>query len=65
MAEEADKPKLKTIGLTCVLNIGACKLKLSDWQGAIDSCSEVNLVLSNLISNWPVPRMETETAKLF
>ncbi|XP_071893461.1 peptidyl-prolyl cis-trans isomerase D isoform X1 [Anas platyrhynchos] len=40
VAEEADKPKLKTIGLTCVLNIGACKLKLSDWQGAIDSCSE-------------------------
>ncbi|XP_005517649.1 PREDICTED: peptidyl-prolyl cis-trans isomerase D [Pseudopodoces humilis] len=41
VAEEADKPKLKTIALTCVLNIGACKLKLSDWQGAIESCSEV------------------------
>uniref|UniRef100_A0A8C9FKN0 Peptidyl-prolyl cis-trans isomerase D n=1 Tax=Pavo cristatus TaxID=9049 RepID=A0A8C9FKN0_PAVCR len=40
VAEEGDKPKLKTIGLSCVLNIGACKLKLSDWQGAIESCSE-------------------------
>ncbi|XP_005045086.1 PREDICTED: peptidyl-prolyl cis-trans isomerase D [Ficedula albicollis] len=40
VAEEADKPKLKTVALTCVLNIGACKLKLSDWQGAIESCSE-------------------------
>ncbi|NWX92538.1 PPID isomerase, partial [Nothoprocta pentlandii] len=40
VAEAADKPKLKTVALTCVLNIGACKLKLSDWQGAIESCSE-------------------------
>ncbi|XP_074679038.1 peptidyl-prolyl cis-trans isomerase D isoform X2 [Strix aluco] len=40
VAEETDKPKLKTAALTCVLNIGACKLKLSDWQGAIESCSE-------------------------
>ncbi|XP_010707745.1 peptidyl-prolyl cis-trans isomerase D [Meleagris gallopavo] len=40
VAEEGDKAKLKTIGLSCVLNIGACKLKLSDWQGAIESCSE-------------------------
>ncbi|KAM9381848.1 peptidyl-prolyl cis-trans isomerase D [Phaethornis superciliosus] len=40
VAEEADKPKLKGVALTCVLNIGACKLKLLDWQGAIESCSE-------------------------
>ncbi|NWX51928.1 PPID isomerase, partial [Steatornis caripensis] len=40
VAEAADKPKLKTVALTCVLNIGACKLKLLDWQGAIESCSE-------------------------
>ncbi|XP_010182057.1 PREDICTED: peptidyl-prolyl cis-trans isomerase D, partial [Mesitornis unicolor] len=40
VAEEADKPKLKTVALICVLNIGACKLKLLDWQGAIESCSE-------------------------
>lgn len=51
VAEEGDKPKLKTIGLSCVLNIGACKLKLSDWQGAIESCSEVKLALSNLIND--------------
>ncbi|NWU97443.1 PPID isomerase, partial [Upupa epops] len=40
VVEAADKAKLKPVALTCVLNIGACKLKLSDWQGAIDSCSE-------------------------
>lgn len=54
VAEEADKPKLKTVALTCVLNIGACKLKLSDWQGAIDSCSEVNVMFTILVKNWPV-----------
>ena len=54
VAEEADKPKLKTVALSCVLNIGACKLKLSDWQGAIESCSEVNLMFSILINSWPV-----------
>lgn len=43
VAEEADKPKLKPIALSCVLNIGACKLKLLDWQGAVESCSEVNV----------------------
>lgn len=51
VAEEGDKAKLKTIGLSCVLNIGACKLKLSDWQGAIESCSEVKLALSNLMND--------------
>lgn len=54
VAEEADKPKLKTVALTCVLNIGACKLKLSDWQGAIESCSEVNVMFSVLVKNRPV-----------
>lgn len=54
VAEEADKPKLKTVALTCILNIAACKLKLSDWQGAIESCSEVNLMFSILINSWPV-----------
>lgn len=48
VAEESDKPKLKTVALTCVLNIGACKLKLSDWQGAIESCSEVNIMFQEL-----------------
>lgn len=54
VAEEADKPKLKAVALSCVLNIGACKLKLSDWQGAIESCSEVNVMFSILVKSWPV-----------
>lgn len=53
LAEEADKRKLKTVALTCILNIGACKLKLSDWQGAIESCSEVNLMSSILMNSCP------------
>lgn len=50
VAEEADKPKLKTVALTCILNIAACKLKLSDWQGAIESSSEVNLMFIILLA---------------
>lgn len=38
--EQADRSKLQPIALSCVLNIGACKLKMSNWQGAIDSCLE-------------------------
>uniref|UniRef100_A0A8I5TTH2 peptidylprolyl isomerase n=1 Tax=Pongo abelii TaxID=9601 RepID=A0A8I5TTH2_PONAB len=38
--ETADRAKLQPIALSCVLNIGACKLKMSNWQGAIDSCLE-------------------------
>ncbi|XP_019588694.2 peptidyl-prolyl cis-trans isomerase D isoform X1 [Rhinolophus sinicus] len=38
--EKADRSKLQPIALSCMLNIGACKLKMSDWQGAIDSCLE-------------------------
>uniref|UniRef100_A0A7N9CM27 Peptidyl-prolyl cis-trans isomerase D n=1 Tax=Macaca fascicularis TaxID=9541 RepID=A0A7N9CM27_MACFA len=40
--ETADRAKLQPIALSCVLNIGACKLKMSNWQGAIDSCLEVH-----------------------
>lgn len=39
--EEVDKAKLKTPALTCILNVAACKLKQSDWQGTIENCSEV------------------------
>ncbi|MXQ82166.1 hypothetical protein E5288_WYG007922 [Bos mutus] len=39
-AEDADGAKLQPVALSCVLNIGACKLKMSDWQGAVDSCLE-------------------------
>lgn len=41
--EKADTARLQPIALSCVLNIGACKLKMSNWQGAIDSCLEVSL----------------------
>ncbi|XP_061048639.1 peptidyl-prolyl cis-trans isomerase D isoform X1 [Eubalaena glacialis] len=39
-AENAGGAKLQPVALSCLLNIGACKLKLSDWQGAVDSCLE-------------------------
>ena len=38
--EKADTSRLQPIALSCVLNIGACKLKMSNWQGATDSCLE-------------------------
>nr|XP_058922808.1 peptidyl-prolyl cis-trans isomerase D isoform X4 [Kogia breviceps] len=38
--ENAGGAKLQPVALSCLLNIGACKLKLSDWQGAVDSCLE-------------------------
>lgn len=41
--DKADRSKLQPIALSCMLNIGACKLKMSDWQGAVDSCLEVSL----------------------
>lgn len=41
--EKADGSRLQPVALSCVLNIGACKLKMSNWQGAIDSCLEVSL----------------------
>ena len=40
VAEDADGAKLQPVALSCVLNIGACKLKMSEWQGAVDSCLE-------------------------
>ncbi|XP_006213657.1 peptidyl-prolyl cis-trans isomerase D isoform X2 [Vicugna pacos] len=40
VTQEADAAKLQPVALSCVLNIGACKLKMSDWQGAVDSCLE-------------------------
>ncbi|XP_057582452.1 peptidyl-prolyl cis-trans isomerase D [Hippopotamus amphibius kiboko] len=38
--ENAGGAKLQPVALSCVLNIGACKLKMCDWQGAVDSCLE-------------------------
>ncbi|XP_062992200.1 peptidyl-prolyl cis-trans isomerase D [Elgaria multicarinata webbii] len=41
VAEEADSAKLNAAALTCYLNIAACKLKLSEWQDAIENCAKV------------------------
>ncbi|XP_028658489.2 peptidyl-prolyl cis-trans isomerase D [Erpetoichthys calabaricus] len=38
--EEELKKKLETKALSCILNVAACKLKLQQWQEAIDSCTE-------------------------
>uniref|UniRef100_A0A8C6EKB3 Peptidyl-prolyl cis-trans isomerase n=1 Tax=Microcebus murinus TaxID=30608 RepID=A0A8C6EKB3_MICMU len=38
--EKADRSKLQPTALSWVLNIGACKLKMSNWQGTVDSCLE-------------------------
>lgn len=43
VTEKVGKSKLQPIALSCMLNIGACKLKMSDWQGAINSCLEVSM----------------------
>ena len=43
--ENAGGAELQPVALSCLLNIGACKLKLSDWQGAVDSCLEVSLLM--------------------
>ena len=40
VAEDADGAKLQPVALSCMLNISACKLKISDWQGALESCLE-------------------------
>lgn len=50
VAEQADRLKLQPMALSCVLNIGACKLKMSNWQGAVDSCLEA------LKSIHPIPK---------
>ena len=48
VAEDADGAKLQPVALSCMLNIGACKLKMSDWQGTVDSCLEaLEIDLSN------------------
>uniref|UniRef100_A0A665V9X7 Peptidyl-prolyl cis-trans isomerase D n=1 Tax=Echeneis naucrates TaxID=173247 RepID=A0A665V9X7_ECHNA len=39
LEEEAQK-KLEPTALSCFLNTAACKLKMQQWQEALDSCSE-------------------------
>lgn len=45
--------KLNPIAVSCNLNIGACKLKMSDFRSAIESCNEVfqNTVLQIIPEN--------------
>ena len=50
VTEEVDRLKLQPVALSCMLNIGACKLKMSNWQGAIDSCLEVSLWILNFLT---------------
>ncbi|XP_072899106.1 peptidyl-prolyl cis-trans isomerase D [Hemitrygon akajei] len=38
--KSAEITKLDSVALSCHLNIAACKLKISDWDGAIESCDE-------------------------
>lgn len=40
--EKADVLRLQPVALSCVLNISACRLKMANWQGAVDSCLEVS-----------------------
>uniref|UniRef100_A0ABM5GIX9 peptidylprolyl isomerase n=1 Tax=Pogona vitticeps TaxID=103695 RepID=A0ABM5GIX9_9SAUR len=40
VAEKVDSAKLNAAALTCYLNIAACKLKLSEWQDAIENCTK-------------------------
>ena len=39
-AEDADGAKLQPVTSSCVLNISTSKRKMSDQQGAVDSCLE-------------------------
>jgi peptidyl-prolyl isomerase D len=36
--QEADRSRGQPITLSCILNTGTCKLKMSNWHGAIASC---------------------------
>ncbi|KAL8207217.1 UNVERIFIED_CONTAM: hypothetical protein K2H54_048446 [Gekko kuhli] len=41
VAGKEDSAKLNAAALTCHLNIAACKLKLAEWQDAIENCAKV------------------------
>ena len=54
--EKADSSRLQPVALGCVLC--ACKLKVSDWHGATDSCLEVpEMHLSNTKAVYQKSRM--------
>ncbi|XP_060741289.1 peptidyl-prolyl cis-trans isomerase D [Tachysurus vachellii] len=46
--DESDQQKLEPTGLSCILNTAACKLKLQQWQEAVESCNEALEVNQNL-----------------
>lgn len=39
--EKADISRLHPIAVSCVMSVGVCKFKMSNWQGATDCCLEV------------------------
>lgn len=55
VAEKAHSAKLSAAALTCYLNIAACRLKLSEWQDAIEKCTKVKTIFRKrkcYKSNW-------------
>lgn len=40
LEDDSAQKKLEPTALSCILNTAACKLKLSLWQEAIESCDE-------------------------
>ena len=42
-----DRLKLQPVALSCMLSIGACKLAMSNWQGATDSVVALEVDPSN------------------
>lgn len=40
--DESAQKKLEPTALSCILNTAACKLKLQQWQEAVESCDEVH-----------------------
>lgn len=40
--DESVQKKLESTALSCILNTAACKLKLQQWQEAVQSCDEVH-----------------------
>ena len=47
VTEEVDRLKLQPVALSCMLSIGACKLAMSNWQGATDSVVALEVDPSN------------------
>ena len=64
-AEDADGAKLQPVTSSCVLNISTSKRKMSDQQGAVDSCLEaLEIDPSNTKALWS-PRMARIKKNMF